>query len=119
MVRAQNSRSLAPQVRAMVVDITNNLVKEGYRRDTALLIAIGAAETWANSQVRSINTYNYHVTPHPGGWVVRQPNSTNPCLVFKTKEEAVEIGRELAQDLGGNLIIHKDSGEIQSQMAYQ
>lgn len=128
MVKAQNNHArptagLAPHVRSMVLNITDRLVQEGYRREKALLIAVGQAETWASSHLLRNETTtpisNYHVTPHPSGWVVRQPNSTQPCLIFKTRDEAVELGQALAQDLHGNLIIHKDSGEIQSKVSYQ
>ncbi len=101
------------KMRGMVIRITNALIEEGYRQDKALLIAIGQAEEGMQA-----NRLNYHVTPHPLGWVVRHPDSAQPCLVFHTRDEAIQVGRTLAEDGNANLVIHKDSGEVHTKFVY-
>lgn len=77
--------SVHVQAQRLVGQIVNTLLKEGYQQDMAYRIALNQVEEWATSERTTTArdmVCNYHITPHPDGWVIRQPNSTNPCLVF-------------------------------------
>ena len=107
------------RMRGMVLRLATALLQEGYRQDKAFLIAIGQVEEWMHAQARNPTAKaNYHVTPHPLGWVVRHPDGANPCLVFKTCDEAIQFGQALAQQVNANLVVHAPTGEVQSKYVY-
>jgi hypothetical protein len=62
----------------------------------------------------------YHVTPAPaGGWSVKAEDNKNPSGHFKTKNEAVARGKELAKKPAlGQVIVHKQDGKIQTKYTY-
>lgn len=58
---------------------------------------------------------NQHVVPHQEGWAVRGAGSQRATEVFDTKTEAVQRGREIAQNQHTELVIHGRDGVIQSK----
>jgi hypothetical protein len=98
------------------------LLQEGYQEDQAFRIAFSQAQEWATARRTTPDhelIVSYHVTPHPLGWVVRQPKGATPCLVFKSQEEAAEFGQALAEAHNSPLVIHQDSGDIHTRIVYQ
>ena len=100
----------------MILEIVTTLLADGYSRDNALHIALNQTEAWATMlRTSSLQEQDciYHVIPHPQGWVVRQLNGISPCLIFKTREEAIQFGKEMTQEDHAILIIPPNDGEIQ------
>jgi uncharacterized protein YdaT len=59
---------------------------------------------------------NQHVTPHPsGGWQVKGEGNQKATKVTDTKQEAIDIARQIAKNQGSELIIHGKDGKIQSK----
>lgn len=58
---------------------------------------------------------NQHVVPHEDGWAVRGAGSQRATEIFDRKSDAVQRGREIAQNQGTELIIHGTNGKIQSR----
>ncbi len=61
---------------------------------------------------------NQHVVPHEDGWAVRGEGNSKVTTTKSTKQEAVEIGREIAQNQRGELVIHGKDGKIQDRDSY-
>ena len=59
-----------------------------------------------------------HVVTHENGWAVRREGSDRASAVERTKEEAVDRGREIAQRERGELVIHGEDGRIQEGRSY-
>jgi uncharacterized protein DUF2188 len=107
-------RLLPPRVRAKAISIADMLLDERYHADQAVTIAIAQAQDWANRPDSHFdeNTVNYHVMPHPQGWVIRASNGTKPCLSFATQADATQAAQELFKDRKCDIIIHKEDGKI-------
>ncbi|MCB9436715.1 MAG: DUF2188 domain-containing protein [Anaerolineales bacterium] len=59
-----------------------------------------------------------HVVPYNGQWALRWANSTSVVATYRTKEEAVAAGRQLARQHGAELVIHRLDGTIQERDSY-
>ncbi|MBQ4614835.1 MAG: DUF2188 domain-containing protein [Akkermansia sp.] len=63
-----------------------------------------------------MNKYNIHVTPRStGGWQGKCEGARRASCIAPTKAQAVARCRELSKSHGGELIIHKQDGTIQSR----
>lgn len=58
---------------------------------------------------------NQHVVPHQDGWAVRGAGAQRATEIFDRKVDAVQRGREVAQNQGTELVIHGRDGQIQSK----
>lgn len=59
---------------------------------------------------------NQHVVPnHNGGWKVEAEGSSKATLITKTKQEAIDAARKIAQNQGTELVIHGSDGKIQNK----
>ncbi|MBX3357314.1 MAG: DUF2188 domain-containing protein [Phycisphaeraceae bacterium] len=61
---------------------------------------------------------NYSVGPHEDGWQVRRDGAHRASEVFQTKAPAIERGKELAKESGGELRIKGENGRIQNPNSY-
>jgi uncharacterized protein YdaT len=62
---------------------------------------------------------DYHVTPHPdGGWQVRREGADRASSRHDTQGEALERGRELAQQERAELVIHRRDGTIRDSDSF-
>lgn len=61
---------------------------------------------------------NYHVTPRPEGWAAQRENTDRAAGIFPTQREAIERGRQLAQESRGELRIHGTDGKIREGWSY-
>lgn len=61
---------------------------------------------------------NQHVVPHPDGWAVRGAGNSRATSVHETQREAIERGREIAQNQESELLIHGQNGRIRERNSY-
>jgi hypothetical protein len=59
-----------------------------------------------------------HVVPHGEDWAVVSEKSSRPSRVIPTKQEALNIGRQQAQNNKGELVIHGKDGVIQNKNSF-
>lgn len=58
-------------------------------------------------------TLKHHVLPDPGnGWQITRSDTDEPYGHFNTKEEAIEIAKQLSKEEQSQLVIHDESGRI-------
>ncbi len=61
----------------------------------------------------------YHVTKTDTGWSVKAEGANRASANLDTKQEAIQRGKKLAKSAdSGQLIIHKQDGEIQTEYTY-
>ena len=56
-----------------------------------------------------------HVVPHDDGWAVRGEGNSRATSVHDTQREAIDVGREIARNQGGELLIHGRNGQIRER----
>lgn len=61
---------------------------------------------------------NYSVGPHDDGWQVKRDGASRASDVFSTKDKALDRGRDLAKESGGELRIKGRDGRIQDSDSY-
>lgn len=61
---------------------------------------------------------NQHVVPHAEGWAVRGEGNERVTSVHDTQREAIERGREIAQNQRSELLIHGENGQIRARDSY-
>ena len=61
---------------------------------------------------------NQHVVPHPNGWAVKGAGNERATRVVETQREAVEIGRQIAQNQQSELFVHRENGQIRERNSY-
>jgi uncharacterized protein YdaT len=59
-----------------------------------------------------------HVAPSTGGWSVRKAGASRASAVFKTQAEAIQRGREIAQNQKSELFIHGKDGRIRERSSF-
>ncbi len=58
----------------------------------------------------------YFVSPHPdGGWQVKRAKAQKALKRFKTKAEAEEYAKQVAENQGSNVVRQKKDGKIQKK----
>lgn len=60
-------------------------------------------------------TGNQHVVPHNGGWAVRGEGNSRVTSQHQTQRGAIDAGREVARNQGGELLIHGRNGQIRER----
>ena len=59
---------------------------------------------------------NQHVILHPnGGWQVKGEGNTRATARTATQKEAIGIAREISQNQGSELVIHRPNGQIRDK----
>ena len=61
---------------------------------------------------------NQHIVPHEEGWAVQSEGANKPTQVFRTQQEAIERGREIAMNQKSELLIHNREGQIRERNSY-
>ena len=62
---------------------------------------------------------NQHITPHPnGGWQVKGAGNSKATVRTNTQQEAIGIGRKIAQNQQSELVIHRPNGQIRDKNSY-
>jgi uncharacterized protein YdaT len=60
----------------------------------------------------------YHVVPHTRGWAVKRSGARRASKVYETKRDAVARGKELAQELETELVVHDGTGRVGNPNSY-
>lgn len=61
---------------------------------------------------------NVHVVQKGGQWAVEEEGKTDQPMFFRTKEEAVDCGRQLAREKQVELLVHRADGAITERDSY-
>jgi hypothetical protein len=61
---------------------------------------------------------NYSVGPHTEGWQVKRDRADRASSVHDKKADAVDAGKHLAKESGGELRIKGQDGKIQNSNTY-
>lgn len=67
---------------------------------------------------KSKNSGNQHVVPHPDGWAVRGAGNSRATVVKPTQEAANAAAIPIAQNQGGDVVIHRRDGRIRERNSY-
>ena len=59
-----------------------------------------------------------HVVPREGGWALRRSGALRASKSFKTQDEAIDAGRDLARKQATELYIHGRDGRIRERTSY-
>jgi len=139
-------KNLDTPVKKKAIDIANAMLDEGYDEGRAIPIATEQAKEWYENatkdeineakqmgddelQSRDQDDQQYesrpelldkgeHVVPHKDGWAVQAEDAKKPSNVYEKKEEAVSRAKEVAENKGTQVIIHKKDGSIQEKTNY-
>lgn len=138
-------KNLSDIVRKKAIDIANAMVDEGYKEEDAIPIAISQAKEWEDSAedeeiehfrkygkvtTRSPEGQKYEsnpermeegevVRPHEDGWAVESEGAQKPSNVFDTKKEAIQRAKEIAENKGTSVTVHKKDGTIQEKYSFK
>lgn len=58
---------------------------------------------------------NKHITPHENGWAVKGEGAKRASSIHRTQDEAIDRGREITRNQGGELFIHGRDGRIRER----
>jgi hypothetical protein len=61
---------------------------------------------------------NYHVVPRDGTWAVQREGADIAASVHNTQADAIDAGRNLAENTHGELRIHGRDGRIREGYSY-
>lgn len=61
---------------------------------------------------------NQHVVPHGSDWAVKGAGNSKATSVHSTQKEAINRGREIAQNQKSELLIHGENGRIREKNSY-
>lgn len=61
---------------------------------------------------------NQHVVPHDNGWAVRGAGNDRATSVHGTQAEAIQRGREIAQNNNSELFVHGRNGQIRERDSF-
>ncbi len=108
-------KNLDSRVRAKAIEIANRLVEEHVEEGRAIAIAISQARHWAgeNGGSEPFDADDQHVLPHEKGWAVKREGASQASQTFDLKEEALDRARELANNQGARVVVHRQDGTIE------
>jgi hypothetical protein len=58
---------------------------------------------------------NQHVVPHSDGWAVKPAGGEKASSVHTTQADAIDRGRQVAQNQGTELFIHGRNGQFRER----
>ena len=67
----------------------------------------------------SKRTFNQHVVPHDEGWAIKGAGNEKYTAIFDNQKDAIDRARDIAQNYGSTLIIHRKDGSIRDTMNYK
>jgi len=63
-------------------------------------------------------THNQHVVPHPEGWAVKGEGNERYTATYKYQDDAIDRAKDIAQNYGADVIIHRKDGTIRDRISY-
>lgn len=67
----------------------------------------------------SPDTHHQHVVPHPEGWAVKGEGNDRYTAVYEYQDDAIDRAREIAENYGSDVIIHRADGSIRDRRSYR
>ncbi|MBK8491794.1 MAG: DUF2188 domain-containing protein [Saprospirales bacterium] len=67
----------------------------------------------------SPTTHHQHVVPHPDGWAVKGEGNEKFTGVYPYQDDAIDRAREIAENYGSDVIIHRADGSIRERRSYK
>ena len=61
---------------------------------------------------------NQHVVPRPNGWAVKAETNQRATSIHRTQREAIDAARDVAVNVGSEVIIHGRNGRIRERNSY-
>jgi hypothetical protein len=61
---------------------------------------------------------NQHVVKHDDGWAVKGAGNEKATKVTETKQQAIDVAKNIAKHQHSELIIHGKNGQIQEKNTY-
>ncbi|EGP5020683.1 hypothetical protein CUM68_04130 [Enterococcus faecium] len=136
-------KNLDKLTRKKAIDIANALLDEGYPDSRAIPIAIDQAKEWyENASESERRTFEkeknpsksdkHDTNPHAGKlldsdviveyaeeqWIVKSKGAKKASNHFDTKKEAIEKGKQVAQNKESTLVIYKKDGTKEKEIDY-
>ncbi len=65
-----------------------------------------------------MSSKNQHIVPHENGWAVRGAGNDRATSVHETQAEAIQRGREIAQNNNSELFVHGRNGQIRERDSF-
>lgn len=136
-------KNLDKLTRKKAIDIANALLDEGYPDSRAIPIAIDQAKEWyENASESERRTFQkeknpsksdkHDTNPRAGKlldsdviveyaeeqWIVKSKGAKKASNHFDTKKEAIEKGKQVAQNKESTLVIYKKDGTKEKEIDY-
>lgn len=136
-------KNLDKLTRKKAIDIANALLDEGYPDSRAIPIAIDQAKEWyENASESERRTFEkeknpsksdkHDTNPRAGRlldsdviveyaeeqWIVKSKGAKKASNHFDTKKEAIEKGKQVAQNKESTLVIYKKDGTKEKEIDY-
>lgn len=136
-------KNLDKLTRKKAIDIANALLDEGYPYSRAIPIAIDQAKEWyENASESERRTFEkeknpsksdkHDTNPRAGKlldsdviveyaeeqWIVKSKGAKKASNHFDTKKEAIEKGKQVAQNKESTLVIYKKDGTKEKEIDY-
>ena len=136
-------KNLDKLTRKKAIDIANALLDEGYPDSRAIPIAIDQAQEWyENASESERRTFEkeknpsksdkHDTNPRAGKlldsdviveyaeeqWIVKSKGAKKASNHFDTKKEAIEKGKQVAQNKESTLVIYKKDGTKEKEIDY-
>ncbi len=61
---------------------------------------------------------NQHVVPHKDGWAVKGEGNQKATSIHNTQQQAIEAGRNIAQNQQSELLVHGRNGQIRERDSF-
>ena len=138
-----STKNLDKLTRKKAIDIANALLDEGYPDSRAIPIAIDQAKEWyENASESERRTFEkeknpsksdkHDTNPRAGKlldsdviveyaeeqWIVKSKGAKKASNHFDTKKEAIEKGKQVAQNKESTLVIYKKDGTKEKEIDY-
>ncbi|EMF0472314.1 DUF2188 domain-containing protein [Enterococcus faecium] len=136
-------KNLDKLTRKKAIDIANALLDEGYPDSRAIPIAVDQAKEWyGNASESERRTFEkeknpsksdkHDTNPRAGKlldsdviveyaeeqWIVKSKGAKKASNHFDTKKEAIEKGKQVAQNKESTLVIYKKDGTKEKEIDY-
>jgi hypothetical protein len=67
---------------------------------------------------KSSNNGNQHVVPRGNQWAVTGAGNSRATAIVSTQQQAISIAKPIAQNQGGDVVIHGRNGQIRERNSY-